>query len=294
MISTMFKFLLKPLTLLSLPTIHKLGTALGNILYLLMPQAKTVITENLTQSGLVPQGTELNALIKLNMAEAGKSLLESLALWQKDEQEVLSWVKPCTDWHLVEEARAKKKGIIFLTPHMGCFEITSVFYGAQHPITVLYRRPKLHWLHALTVTGRTRQQVKLAPANLQGVRNLIQALKRGEAIGILPDQVPGRGEGEWAPFFGKPAYTMTLVGKLAEKTGATVIMVFGERLCHGEGFQVHMTKLEDGAIATPALLNQAIEQQVSKNITQYLWQYPRYRVRNRVLKREQKKAEAEL
>ncbi|TFW70617.1 lipid A biosynthesis acyltransferase [Methylotenera oryzisoli] len=294
MISTMFKFLLKPLTLLSLPTIHKLGTALGNILYLLMPQAKTVITENLTQSGLVPQGTELNALIKLNMAEAGKSLLESLALWQKDEQEVLSWVKPCTDWHLVEEARAKKKGIIFLTPHMGCFEITSVFYGAQHPITVLYRRPKLHWLHALTVTGRTRQQVKLAPANLQGVRNLIQALKRGEAIGILPDQVPGRGEGEWAPFFGKPAYTMTLVGKLAEKTGATVIMVFGERLSHGEGFQVHMTKLEDGAIATPALLNQAIEQQVSKNITQYLWQYPRYRVRNRVLKREQKKAEAEL
>lgn len=294
MISTMFKFLLKPLTLLSLPTIHKLGTALGNILYLLMPQAKTVITENLTQSGLVPQGTELNALIKLNMAEAGKSLLESLALWQKNEQEVLSWVKPCTDWHLVEEARAKKKGIIFLTPHMGCFEITSVFYGAQHPITVLYRRPKLHWLHALTVTGRTRQQVKLAPANLQGVRNLIQALKRGEAIGILPDQVPGRGEGEWAPFFGKPAYTMTLVGKLAEKTGATVIMVFGERLSHGEGFQVHMTKLEDGAIATPALLNQAIEQQVSKNITQYLWQYPRYRVRNRVLKREQKKAEAEL
>jgi len=294
MISTMFKFLLKPLALLPLPTIHKLGTTLGNILYLLMPQAKTVITENLTQSGLVPQGTELKSLIKLNMAEAGKSLLESLALWQKDEQELLSWVKPCADWHVVEEAIAKKKGIIFLTPHMGCFEITSIFYGAHHPITVLYRRPKLHWLHALTVAGRTRRQVKLAPANLQGVRNLIQALKRGEAVGILPDQVPGRGEGEWAPFFGKPAYTMTLVGKLAEKTGATVIMVFGERLSNGEGFQVHMTKLEDGAVTTPALLNQAIEQQVSKNITQYLWQYPRYRVRNRVLKREQKKAEAEL
>jgi len=294
MISTMFKLLLKPLALLPLPTIHKLGTTLGNILYLLMPQAKTVITENLTQSGLVPQGTELKSLIKLNMAEAGKSLLESLALWQKDEQELLSWVKPCADWHVVEEAIAKKKGIIFLTPHMGCFEITSIFYGAHHPITVLYRRPKLHWLHALTVAGRTRRQVKLAPANLQGVRNLIQALKRGEAVGILPDQVPGRGEGEWAPFFGKPAYTMTLVGKLAEKTGATVIMVFGERLSNGKGFQVHMTKLEDGAVTTPALLNQAIEQQVSKNITQYLWQYPRYRVRNRVLKREQKKAEAEL
>lgn len=294
MISTMFKLLLKPLTLLSLPTIHKLGSTLGKLLYLLMPQTKTVITENLTQSGLVPLGTEMDKLIKLNMAEAGKSLLESLAIWQKDEQEILSWVQPCADWHVVEEAIARKKGIIFLTPHMGCFEITSIFYGAQHPITVLYRRPKLQWLHALTIAGRSRKQVNLAPANLQGVRTLIQALKRGEAVGILPDQVPGRGEGEWAPFFGKPAYTMTLVGKLAEKTGATVIMVFGERLPDGKGFQVHMTKLEDGAIATPALLNHAIEQQVSKNIVQYIWQYPRYRVRNRVLKREQKKAEAEL
>lgn len=290
----MFKLLLKPLSLLSLPSIHKIGTVLGNVLYLLMPQAKTVITENLTQSGLVPRKTEIKSLIKLNMVEAGKSLIESLAIWQKSEQEVLSWVKSCADWHLVEEAIAKKKGIIFLTPHMGCFEITSIFYGSQHPITILYRRPKLRWLHALTMAGRTRQQVKLAPANLQGVRNLIQALKRGEAIGILPDQVPGRGEGEWAPFFGRPAYTMTLVGKLAEKTGATVIMAFGERLSDGNGFQIHLTALENGAISTPASLNQAIEQQISVNISQYLWQYPRYRVRNRVLKRERKKVQADL
>lgn len=294
MISTMFKLLLKPLSSLSLPTIHKLGTALGKLLYLLMPQAKAVITENLKQSGLIPQDSEIKALIKLNMAEAGKSLLESLALWQKDDEEVLSWVKPCADWHVVEEAIAKKKGIICLTPHMGCFEITSIFYGSRLPITVLYRRPKLKWLHALTIAGRTRQQVRLAPANLQGVRTLIQALKRGEAVGILPDQIPGKGEGEWAPFFGKPAYTMTLVSKLAEKTGATVIMVYGERLNDSAGFNVHMTKLEDGAVATPALLNQAIERQVSKNIVQYLWQYPRYKARNRVLKREQRKAESDL
>lgn len=294
MISTMFTRLLKPLTLLSLPTIHRVGAAIGGILYFLMPQAKTTIKENLLQSGLVAKDISMHSLIKLNMMEGGKSIIESLALWQKDEQEILSWVKPCADWHLIEEAISKKKGIIFLTPHMGCFEITSAFYGAHHPITVLYRRPKLHWLHALTMTGRARQHVKLAPANLQGVRILIQALKRGEAIGILPDQVPGRGEGEWAPFFGKPAYTMTLVGKLAERSGATVIMAFGERLSNGEGFQIHLTKLEDGAVATPTLLNQAIEHQIAKNLIQYLWQYPRYRVRNRVLKREQRKSEANL
>ena len=127
----------------------------------------------------------------------------------------------------------------------------------------------------------------LAPANTNGVRKLLQALKRGEAIGILPDQIPAKGEGDWAPFFGKPAYTMLLASKLAEKTGATVIMAYGERLPDGEGFKIHLTELPEGAIATPALLNQAIEKQIAQNPSQYLWSYPRYKVRNRLLKKQQ-------
>ncbi|MEN9966473.1 MAG: hypothetical protein RL416_630, partial [Pseudomonadota bacterium] len=228
----------------------------------------------------------IKSFTKSNLLEIGKSYLESLAIWQKEDSSTLKWVKQCKNWHLVEEALSKKKGIIFLTPHMGCFEITSKFYGAQHPITVLFRRPKMRWLHALTESGRTNQKINLAPANMQGVRLLIQALKRGEAIGILPDQIPGKGEGEWAPFFGKPAYTMSLASKLAEKTGSTVIMAFGERLPNGAGFNIHLTALEDGAIATPTLLNKAIEHQIKQNPSQYLWAYPRYKVRARLLKKQ--------
>jgi KDO2-lipid IV(A) lauroyltransferase len=144
----------------------------------------------------------------------------------------------------------------------------------------------MRWLHALTESGRSNQNISLAPANMHGVRLLMQALKRGEAIGILPDQIPGKGEGEWVPFFGKSAYTMSLASKLAEKTGATVIMAFGERLQNGEGFNIHLTALADGAIATPALLNKAIETQIAQHPTQYLWSYPRYKIRGRLLKKQ--------
>jgi len=289
----MFKLLLKPLTLLSLPALHRLGSTIGRIMHLFMAESKNTIRENLLQSKLLAKGEDIEKAIKLNVIQNGIHIIESLAIWQKRDTDILAWVRPCKDWHLVEEALARKKGIIFLTPHMGSFEITSIFYGAQHPITVLYRRPKMRWLHALTEIGRAHNQVKLAPANMQGVRMLMHALKQGEAIGILPDQTPGRGEGEWAPFFDKSAYTMTLACKLAEKTGAAVIMAFGERLENGQGFDIHLTRLEDGAIATPALLNQAIEQQIAKKPTQYLWHYPRYRVRKRALKREARRDKAE-
>ncbi len=142
---------------------------------------------------------------------------------------------------------------------------------------MLYRPPKKRWLLPLINSGRSRDNIVLAEANASGVRKLMQTLKQGNAIGILPDQNPRKGEGEWANFFGKPAYTMTLASKLAEKTGATVIMAFGERLAKGKGFAIHLTKLKDHAIATPVLLNKAIETQIKLCPSQYLWSYHRYK-----------------
>lgn len=282
----MFRLLSKFISHLSLSAIHKLGFGLGWLIHYCTPVAARMQRENLVQSGLCSNTKELNHTIKANIAETGKAILETLAIWQWPERKALQLVHHCSNWHLVEEALKKGKGLIFLTPHLGCFEITSIYYASQHPITILFRPPKKSWLSPIVDAGRMKGQVKLAPANTQGVRLLIQALKRGEAIGILPDQIPGKGEGEWAPFFGKPAYTMSLASKLAEKTGSTVIMAFGERLPNGAGFNIHLTALEDGAIATPTLLNKAIEHQIKQNPSQYLWAYPRYKVRARLLKKQ--------
>jgi KDO2-lipid IV(A) lauroyltransferase len=279
----MLGFFSKLIARLPLPAIHSIGKVLGWIVHLCTPGAARLQRSNLLQSGLCVNDDALKRLAHANISETGKAILETLAIWQWPQQQALQSVKGCNNWHLVEEALNRGKGLIFLTPHLGCFEITSIYYASRHPITVLFRPPKKSWLSPLIDAGRVKGQVKLAPANAQGVRALMQALKKGEAIGILPDQIPAAGEGEWADFFGKPAYTMTLAGKLAEKTGATVIMAFGERLAGGEGYRIHLTKV--ASIATPGLLNQAIEQQIKQKPEQYLWRYNRYKTRRHAMQK---------
>ncbi len=281
----MLTLISKILACLPLSTTHCLGQTLGWLVHFCTPSSARIMRENLKQSGLRTSEPEFRRVIKANVGETGKAILETLAIWQWPQDKAVALVKACHNWHLVEEALSQGKGLIFLTPHLGCFEITSIYYASKYPITVMFRPPKKSWLAPLLDTGRSKGLVKLAPANVQGVRSLMQALKKGEAIGILPDQIPAEGEGEWADFFGKPAYTMTLASRLAEKTGATVIMAYGERLPNGKGYEIHLTKVD--SIATPQLLNQAIEAQVTKKPEQYLWRYNRYKVRRHSQKAHQ-------
>jgi KDO2-lipid IV(A) lauroyltransferase len=119
------------------------------------------------------------------------------------------------------------------------------------------------------------------PANRQGVKEFVKALRKGEAVGMLPDQAPGEGEGVWAPFFGRHAYTMTLAGKLAAQTGVAVIMTAGERLPQGKGWRIHYVRLPDpfptDALAQATLINQAMETLIRRFPEQYLWSYNRYK-----------------
>lgn len=289
----MLSFILNPLTYLPLRVLHGLGFCLGTLLFYCMPQAKKRTITNIKQSQLAKSPLEVKEIARKSFVELGKAIFETPMIWQKKEADILPLVKQVHGWEVVKDALQLGKGIIFLTPHLGCFEITSIYYGNRHPITVLYRPPKLKWLERLILNGRKRTGVTLAEANASGVRKLMQALKRNEAIGILPDQIPAAGEGEWADFFGKPAYTMTLASKLAEKTGATVLMAFGERLVNGAGYDIHITRLE--SIATTTLLNNAIEQQITLNPAQYLWRYDRYKQRRHAMeKRETLATTAEL
>ena len=281
-----FKTFFKIFGILSLPSLHRLGATLGWLIYWCSPKSAITIKKNIKTSGLAKNTQHFKQILNENIAESGKTVLETFAIWQKKETDILPLVKQVHGWEIVKNALQRGKGIIFLTPHLGCFEITSIYYGSKHPITVLYRAPKLKLLHQFILQGRTRTGVTLAEANAGGVRKLMQALKRGEAIGVLPDQIPAEGEGEWADFFGRPAYTMTLASKLAEKTGATVIMAFGERLKNGSGYAIHVTRLE--SIATTGLLNTAIEQQIALRPSQYLWRYNRYKQRRHAIAKLEK------
>jgi len=169
--------------------------------------------------------------------------------------------------------------VVLLTPHLGCFEISAIYAAERFPITVLYREPRIRWLDTLIVAGRGRGQEKLAPANLKGVRLLFKALRNKEAIGVLPDQVPSAGEGEWVEFFGKPAYTMTLISRLCETLDPAVFVAAAYRLPRGAGYEIEVAPVPGGLRGAGGIrrMNAAIEALVRKHPEQYLWSYNRYK-----------------
>lgn len=272
----MLNWLLRQFARLPLQLVHLLGIIVGWGLYLGSPTTAARLRANLRASGLCPGDKAFYRTLRRNIAETGKSVLETLAIWFRPHAQVIQWVHKCHGWEHVDTALAAGRGIIFLTPHLGCFEITSLYYASLHPMSVLYRPPRQSWLAPLIQAGRERGQITLAPTNLKGVRGLLQGLKRGEAIGILPDQVPSVGEGEWANFFNRPAYTMTLVNRLAASTGATVLLAFGERMSRGKGYIIHIEPLE--RCTTTTELNAAVEALIRRCPEQYLWSYNRYKV----------------
>ena len=262
---------------LPLSWLHRAGSALGWLVYWSSPSYAARLRENLFASGVCNGEAQCGAMLRAAVSEAGKGVTELVAVWFGGDDEVARLVVECEHWDIVEAARKRGNGILFLTPHLGCFEI-SALYGAQRmPLVVLYRPPKLAWIEPLMIAGRSRWQAVVAPANLRGVRMLYKALARGEAVGLLPDQAPGVGEGAWADFFGRPAYTMTLVRRLQQASGAVVIMAFAERLPAGRGYRLHLDELPAQDLDEVAL-NRAIEAQVRRCPEQYLWSYNRYKV----------------
>lgn len=263
---------------LPLRLLHGLGTVIGWALYGMSPTYRRNLRENLRQAGYADRRTRREAI-----AAAGRMIAEVPALWFRPHAEVAALVREVQGFEAALAARAQGTPVVFLTPHLGCFEITSQYIASHMPLTVLYRPPKLRWLEPLMREGRGRPNVRLVPADLSGVRAVFRALKAGEAAGFLPDQVPGEGEGEWDPYFGRPAYTMTLAAKLAERDGVRCFLVFARRLPRGQGYamQTHPLPAAQPGEAPTRRVNRALEELVRQCPGQYLWSYNRYKVPNR-------------
>ena len=271
--------MLRLLARLPLGFYHALGAFLGRIAYLASPRFSGRLRENLRASGLAGDQAQFQRLLRANVVETGKQAIEFIPLWFRDQARVAALVRRCTGEEQVRAAYDEGRGVILLTPHLGCFEIAAIYTAQQVPITVLYRQPHVKALDRLIVSGRGQGREKLAPATIKGVRTLMKALKDGEAVGILPDQVPGNGEGVWVDFFGRPAYTMTLIGRLCQLTHPAVFLATARRLPRAAGYQIEVRRLdgdlsgEDGA----RRMNAAIEYAVRSCPEQYLWAYNRYK-----------------
>ena len=278
----MIKHLASLFARLPLPFVHLLGVGLGWVAYALAASYRKRLRENLGASRIAENSAQLKALIRANVAESGKAILELPFVWLRPTGDVLAKVRVADGWQAVQTAHAEGKGLIMLTPHLGSFELIGRYLAAQFPITVLYRPPKLSWLEPIMRAGRERDQARLATTDVSGVRALLRALKRGEALGILPDQAPGAGDGVWADFFNRPAYTMTLIRRLQQRSGAPIIAMYAERLNEGRGFLLHFKRisapLADEDAAAARQMNLAMEDLIRDCPSQYLWSYNRYKV----------------
>ena len=253
---------------------HAVGVVLGWAAYC-SPAYRRDLRRNLALAGYEGDSRVRRAAI----GEAGKMVAEAPKILLAPRAEMLALVREFDGREHIDRARAAGKGIVYLTPHFGCFEIAGQALHELGPLTALYRPPKIAWLGALLEQRRSRPDGHLAPADLRGVRRLIGALKRGEAILVLPDQVPGRGEGVWTEFFGKPAYTMTLAARLAKRKDSVCLIVTGERLPRGAGFAVRVRPLPAALSGEPTerRINRALEEAIRTRPEQYLWGYNRYK-----------------
>ena len=265
----------RALSFMPLWMLHALGAVLGWLVFLVSKTYRQRFMANATQAGLGVSN------ILPAVAAAGRLVAELPRLWM-GRAVAIQWQGA----QHIDKALQAGRGIVFLTPHLGCFEVTAQAYAKRYgqqgkPMTVLYRPPRKSGLGALVGAARQRPGLHTAPATLAGVKQMLKALKHGDCVGVLPDQVPPQHQGLWTPFFGKPAYTMTLSARLAQQTGATVLIAWGQRKPWGRGYTVHVEPLdamlsEDLATAT-LQINQAMESLIAQCPSQYLWGYDRYK-----------------
>ena len=259
--------LFRLLARLHLRVLHALGAVLGWGVFAVSPSYRRRLLDHALLAGCT------SAQWRSAVGHAGRMVAELPRLWMGSPVHI-EWEGEAH----IEAALQRGKGIIFLTPHLGSFEVTAQAYaqrfGAGQPMTVLFRPARKPWLQKLVASSRQRPGLLTVPTNLSGVKRMLKALQAGQSVGLLPDQVPPLGQGDWQPFFGRMAYTMTLPMRLAQHSGATVLSAWGERLPQGRGFRVHVLPLPDWDFQP---LNAAMEALIRTCPEQYLWGYARYK-----------------
>ena len=280
--SALARALLQLCALLPLRAAHALGAGLGRLAARLPNKTRSVTLANVRRCFPDMPEQKRARLARHSLIETGRALTECGPLWLWHGLRVLGLVRRVSGEQQVIDALRRGKGLILVSPHLGAWEMVGLYCSSRWPLTSLYRTPRLAGLDGPVRAARERLGAQLVANNTAGVRALYQALSRGEAVGILPDQDPG--SGVFAPFFNVPANTMVLLPRLARKTGAAVVFVYAERLAHGAGYHIHFRTAPPGIAAedpqrAAASLNQGVEECVRALPEQYLWSYKRFRTR---------------
>jgi KDO2-lipid IV(A) lauroyltransferase len=272
---------LRLLALLPLRALHGLGAGFGRLQLWWRGRPARAAAVNLRIARPQLDDPARAALLREVMVEHGKSASEIVKVWGAGAERALGLVREVRGEALFDAALATGKGVIIAAPHLGCWELLNYWLCSKTPLAILYRPPRIAAIEGLLRKVRGALAPEQVRADGAGVRTLYKRLAAGGTVGILPDQKPRAGEGEFAPFFGRDALTMVLLPRLAARTGATVLFAFAERLPQGAGFRIHLLPAPAGltdadhAVACRAL-NAGVQTCVELAFAQYQWPYRRF------------------
>ena len=280
----LIRSLLQLSALLPLAISHRLALVIGWLFAIIPNDMRRVTRINLQLCFPQMDAAERQQLELKSLTEMVKTGLELGPMWLWGQQRSLALIRQIHGQALLTAAIARGQGVILAVPHIGMWELIGLYGSSHYHMTSLYRPPRFAALDRIIRRGRERFGARLVPTEARGIRSLYTALAQGGLVAILPDQEPRWGNGVFAPFFGLPAYTATLLPRIARKSGATVLLAYAERLPRGRGFDLHFRELDsdcctadltEAAIA----LNREIEHCVRTLPEQYQWHYRRFRTR---------------
>ncbi len=280
----LLKSLLRLCSLLPLWLCHILGAAIGLLASVLPTEIRRVTRLNIDRCLPELSRADRNRLSRSSLIKMGSTIAETGPVWFWTGSRLQELVRKVSGEQYLAEGMARGTGVILAAPHLGCWEMIGVYCSMRYPMTTLYRPPRLQQLDSAMKKARNRFGGRLAPTDSRGVRQLYQALRRGEMVGILPDQEPAGGQGLFAPFFGVEANTMVLLSRLARQSGAMVLFTYAERLPRGNGYHIHFVPapagVDDADLQTAvAHINRGVEQCIRNLPEQYQWSYKRFRSR---------------
>ena len=271
----LLKLILQAIAALPLGFAQAIGAGLGLLAFIGSRHYRSLFKQHYLSAA-----TQKHFSVRIWSAACASGMLFSDSLWiWRNPSKALSCTE-VSNWEVVEAAINEGHGLVMLTPHLGGFEIIPRVLAQHFPATILYRPARQDWLNAVIEDGRAYPNMHFVPTNLHGVREMTRALMRGEAIGILPDQVPGGGDGIWAPFFGRSAYTTTLPARLANRHHTPVVMFTAKRKRLGQGWAMQATRLNsfsEDPSASCNELNKAIEAAILIAPEQFIWAYNRFK-----------------
>lgn len=268
----------------SLPFLHFWGGIVGNLLYFIPNKIRSVSLINIKTCFPQLGSREQKKLTRASLVELCKWCFElgPTCKWPLPRLERL--IVSCHGLDTIQETLKQGRGVMLITPHYGNWELSALAGAQQFPMTIMYKPPAIKALHRYLLSSRTRAGACLSGTDYKGLKALIGALRRGEAVGLLTDQEPEQGTAYvYAPFFGQSARTMTLFAKLLRKTNPAVFLSTMRRLPQGQGFVLNCVRLDDrilsdrDEIRAATYMNQSLERLILEEPAQYLWAYKRFK-----------------